>query len=68
MADINYTIMALTKYKFAWCCEATDGVKSTTQFSIYTVDTNVQGYRRDFYWQVCGYIQNYISSKDIIKI
>lgn len=56
MSDTNYTITALTKYKFAWCCEATDGTKSTTQFSIYTVDTSTQGYCRDFYWRVSGYV------------
>ena len=56
MADTNYTVTTLAKFKFAWCCEATDGVKSTTQFSVYTVDSTGQGYSRDFYWVVAGYM------------
>lgn len=55
MADANYTITAMGKFKFAWCCEATDKVKSTSQFSIYTVDNGGNGYSRDFYWEAKGF-------------
>ena len=54
MADNNYTITAMCKFKYAWCCEATDVQKTTTQFSIYTVDNGGNGYSRDFYWEVKG--------------
>lgn len=72
MADTNYTITATPKgqaaggnYDLQWITYIN---VSTTGFTLTNGSMNGNVYATGISWQVCGYIQDCISLKDIIKI